>query len=94
MWILKIFGIFGFMTGPALISIIGAFASVKVWALLRWALGWSGTAADAASGGVFVGTTSALMAATETHKLRSKFRVVRRAIVAFGDDVDSPKPDK
>ena len=76
MFIFKIFGLFGFMTGPILLAIIGAMSAVKILSVFKGLVGFggSGTAHDVASGGVFVSTASVITAATGWNKVKSKLR--------------------
>ena len=94
--IFGIFGLFGFMTGPILLALFGSLGLVKIFDLIRGVFGFGGSGAEveAARGGIFLSTITGITAVASMSKARSKLRRVRRAVVAFGDEVDSAKRDK
>tara|TARA_R100001530_G_scaffold130511_1_gene101506 strand:- start:1428 stop:1721 length:294 start_codon:yes stop_codon:yes gene_type:complete len=91
MFLFKIFGIFGFMTGPLVAAIVGGIGLVKLYDVGKGLFfgGFTGTTADATRAGVFVSTVTAVTAVTGMNKVASKLRAAQRSVAAFGDRVDS-----
>jgi uncharacterized membrane protein YidH (DUF202 family) len=95
-FLFKIFGIFGFMTGPLLAALVGGIGIVKLYDVFKGLFlgGFAGTTADATRAGVFVSTVAAVTAVTGMNKVSSKLRAAQRSVAAFGDRVDSTKRDE
>jgi uncharacterized membrane protein YidH (DUF202 family) len=95
-FLFKIFGLFGFMTGPLIAAIIGGIGIVKLWDVFKGLFfgGFAGTTADVARGGIFVTTVAAVTALTGMNKVNSKLRAFQRGVASFGDQVDSSKRDE
>ena len=94
MFIFRILGIFGFFTGPLIMAFVGALSLVRIWDLFNKFAGFTGTTAEVARGGIFVSTVGAITAAAGMKKVTSKLQGIRRAVVGFGDDVNSPERDR
>jgi len=95
-FLFKIFGIFGFMTGPLIAAIVGGIGIVKLYDMVKGLLfgGFSGTAADATRAGFFVSTVAAVTAAAGMGKVSSKLEWIKRRVNAYGDQLDSTKRDE
>jgi len=90
MFLFKIFGIFGFMTGPLIAALVGGIGIVKVHDMLKGLLfgGFSGAPADATRAGLFVSTVAGITAITGMGKVSSWARS------HLGNEVESIKPNE
>jgi len=96
MFLFKIFGVFGFMTGPLIAAIVGGIGIVKLYDVFKGVFlgGFAGTTADATRAGVFVSTVAAVTAVTGMNKFSSKLRAFQRTAASFGNQVDSTERDE